>query len=97
MKKILAILSLLVACTCANAMDIDPFKGPKPVAVLIQTNPWLMVIGSDTPMVTVYDDGQVIILKKEKDKRPTFLQKQISLDELKKIKKKLSAFGTTRS
>jgi hypothetical protein len=93
MKKTLAILSLLVACTCVNALDIDPFKGPKPVAVLIHTNPWLMVIGSDTPMVTIYDDGQVIYLKREKDKRPTLLQKKITLDELTKVKKKLSAFG----
>ena len=45
----------------------DPFAGPKPIAVFIEQNPWLMVIGSDTPRVTVYDNGDVIFLKKSGD------------------------------
>lgn len=93
MKKALAILSFALICTSVHALYIDPFKGPKPIAVLIQTNPWLMVIGSDTPMVTIYDDGQVVYLKREKDKRPVLLHKQLSPDALEEIKKKLLTFG----
>jgi hypothetical protein len=73
MKKTLAILSLVLISSSVHALSIDPFKGPKPIAVLIQTDPWLMVIGSDTPMVTIYDDGQIVYRKMEKDKKPVLL------------------------
>ena len=74
-------------------LDIDPFKGPKPIAVLIQTDPWLEVIGSDTPMVVIYDDGQVLYLKREKGKKPVFFAKQINAEALSEVRKKLSSFG----
>ena len=93
MKKTLAILSLVLICAVAHALEIDPFKGPKPIAVLIQTDPWLMVLGSDTPMVTIYDDGQVVYLKREKDKKSTLFHKKLSPDGLLEIKHKLPTFG----
>lgn len=93
MKKILAILSLVLVSASAHALDIDPFKGPKPIAVLIQTDPWLMVIGSDTPKVTIYDDGQIVYQKSEKGKRPVLLTKQISTESLAEVRKKLLTFG----
>jgi len=93
MKKTLAILSLVLVSASVHALDIDPFKGPKPIAVLIQTDPWLMVIGSDTPMVTIYDDGQVVYWKREKDKKPALLTKQLSAKALAKVRKNLSTFG----
>jgi hypothetical protein len=91
MKKTLAILSLILTCTGAHALDIDPFKGPKPIVVLIQTDPWLMVIGSDTPMVTIYDDGQLVYLKADMDKRHSLFHKRLSDDEFATIKKEISA------
>lgn len=93
MKRTLAAFSLVLVCACAHALDIDPFKGPKPIAVLIQTDPWLMVIGSDNPMVAIYDDGRVVYWKAEKDKSPLYLTKQLSAEALAEVKKKLSAFG----
>lgn len=93
MKKLLAALTLVLVCTSVHALDIDPFKGPKPVAVLIQTDPWLMVIGSDTPMVTIYDDGQVVYLKREKEKPSVLLTKQLNANELAVVRKKLASFG----
>ena len=93
MTKILAILSFVLICTPVHALDIDPFKGPKPIAVLIESNPWLHAIGSDTPMVAIYDDGQVVYLKREKDKRSVLHHKQLSPDAFAEIKKKLSTFG----
>jgi hypothetical protein len=33
---------------------------PKPEFVLIEMNPWLMVVGSDAPEFAIYDDGLVI-------------------------------------
>lgn len=63
----LAALALIFACTLAQAAPFDPFAGPKPLAVLIEQNPWLMVIGSDMPRVAVYENGDVVFLKKEGD------------------------------
>jgi hypothetical protein len=80
-------------CASTQALDIDPFKGPKPIAVLIQTDPWLDVIGSDTPMVAVYDDGRVIYLRNEKGKPHSYYHVQLSSDALAKVVKTLSTFG----
>ena len=92
-KALLAAALLILVCLSANALEIDPFKGPKPIAVIIQTDPWLMVIGSDTPMVTIYDNGQVVYLKREKDKPSVLVAKQLSTSELATIRKELASFG----
>lgn len=34
--------------------------GAKPVIVLLEANPWLMAIGSDSPSFALYDDGTAI-------------------------------------
>lgn len=83
----------MFACATAHALDIDPFNGPKPIAVLLQTDPWLMVIGSDTPMVTIYEDGQVLYLKREPKKPPVILIVHLSPKALTAIIQKLIAFG----
>jgi hypothetical protein len=93
MRRALAMLSLVLVSGTAHALEIDPFKGPKPIAVLVQTDPWLMVIGSDTPMVAIYENGQVVYLKKEKDKSPSYFAKQLSAEALAEVKKKLTTFG----
>ena len=82
MNKVLAILSLVLIWSPAHALDFDPFKGPKPIVVLIQTNPWLSVIGSDIPIVAVYEDGQIIYQKRERNKRPVLYHKQLNPDEV---------------
>jgi len=92
-KTLIAAALLILLCLSAHALEIDPFKGPKPIAVLIQTDPWLMVIGSDTPMVTIYDNGQIVYLKREKEKPPVLLAKQLPTNELAAVRKKLTSFG----
>lgn len=93
MKTITALITLFVLVTSSNALEIDPFKGPKPIAVLMQTDPWLMVIGSDTPRLTIYEDGQVIYLKNEEDQPSQYLHAQLSDHKLDELKKKLLSFG----
>jgi hypothetical protein len=93
MKTITAFIALLLLATTSFALAIDPFDGPKPIVVLIQTNPWLMVIGSDTPLMTIYDDGQLIHLKQEKGKAPQYVHTQLSEKELDKVKKNLLSLG----
>ena len=90
MKHLIAAFVVVAACTnSVAALKIDPFKGPKPIAVLIQTNPWLSVIGSDTPRIAVYEDGQVIFLGKDK----TLQHKVLDGKGLTEIKQKLASFG----
>ena len=93
MKKSLIILPLLLLSGALQALGFNPFKGPKPIAVLVQTNPWLMVVGSDTPMVTIYEDGQVVYLKRRSGKKPELYHKRLAPGELKKVKQKLQSFG----
>jgi hypothetical protein len=93
MRRIQITLMLFFTCTFVYAQKINPFSGPKPIAVLIQTDPWLMAIGSDTPMVVIYDDGLIVYLKKEKENRSILLSKQLSTNELSTIRKKLSSLG----
>lgn len=93
MLVLAAVFSAILVCASAHALEIDPFKGPKPVAVLIQTDPWLLVIGSDTPMVAIYEDGLVVYLKREKDKRPVLLSRRLSARELAAVRERLSSFG----
>ena len=49
----------------ALAGEFKPFEGPKPIAVLIESNPWRMVMGSDTPRCIVYENREVLFLKKD--------------------------------
>lgn len=67
MRLSLAILLLLAGFTLRSA-DFNPFERSKPIAVLIQTDPWAMVIGADTPRIAVYEDGEMIFLKKSSNK-----------------------------
>ena len=43
----------------------NPFEGPTPVGVFIQTNPWAPVIGSNSPRFALYEDATVIFLKND--------------------------------
>jgi len=60
-------LALVMSALNVDSAQFHPFEGPKPIAVFIQTDPWAMVMGSDTPRVAVYEDGTVLFLKKHKD------------------------------
>jgi hypothetical protein len=58
-----ALAAAAQAASVPSPATFKPFEGPKPIAVLIEQNPWLMVIGSDVPRVAVYENGDVIFLK----------------------------------
>ena len=92
-KRVLSVLLLTIVCRSVSAQDIDPFKGPQPIAVLIQTDPWLMVIGSDTPMIAIYNNGLVVYEKREKEKEPVLFVKQLNTNELADVQKKLISLG----
>lgn len=67
MRILFAIVIGLCLTGQSLAADFEPFAGPKPLVVLINSDPWAMVIGSDTPRVVVYEDGEVIFAKRTKE------------------------------
>src|ERR1041385_2103789 len=88
MKSFASILLSVVSLNLCAA-EFSPFDGPKPIAVLIQTDPWAMVMGADTPRIAVYEDGTVIFLKIS-GKSPSYHQKDLSATELTDFKKRLT-------
>ena len=62
------IIGLCLRCVC-SAAEFDPFEGPKPIAVFIQTNPWARVINADTPRVAIYENGDLIFARSVDDRR----------------------------
>ena len=81
-------LFLSLASFSLFAAEFEPFAGPKPLVVLIQSDPWAMVIGADTPRVVVYDDGTLIFLKQSGDSA-SYHQKNLSATELSDLRKRL--------
>ena len=59
-----AISAAPCAAEAPQAISSDE-QAARPVVVFIETNPWLMVIGSDVPSFVLYDDGAVIYRKGE--------------------------------
>ncbi|MGB7622141.1 MAG: hypothetical protein WBN92_07300 [Terriglobia bacterium] len=93
MKKILPVVIVALLVNVAWSLDFDPFQGPKPIAILIQTDPWRMVIDSDTPMTAIYDDGRVVYLKREKTDGSSYVSKRLTTEELGAVELKLASFG----
>jgi hypothetical protein len=54
------LLAALVALLLPAPTLAQDNAGPKPLIVMLEANPWLMVIGSDSPSFALYDDGTVI-------------------------------------
>lgn len=63
MRRLLGFALSLWMAAASAATDFDPFAGPRPLAVFIQSDPWAMVIGADTPRVAIYGNGVAVFLK----------------------------------
>jgi hypothetical protein len=55
-----ALLLAVLAATSGIVRANSPAADAEPVIVYIETDPWAMVIGSDSPRFVLYDDGTVI-------------------------------------
>jgi hypothetical protein len=64
MKPLPRVLSLAPLVCASVAQAASDASATKPIAVWIQTDPWAMVLGADTPRVAVYGDGEVVFVKK---------------------------------
>lgn len=58
------LIALLLAGLSLPSSAAEPDR-PKPLVVMIETDPWLMVIGSDSPAFALYDNGDLIYWRDE--------------------------------
>jgi hypothetical protein len=68
MRTVIAISMAVCLSSPCLADEFNPFEGPKPIAVWIQSDPWADVIGAETPRVVVYENGEIIFLKKVEER-----------------------------
>lgn len=87
MKKILLFALLSFFTSIASAQTFNSEYGA-PLVVLVEKNPWLMVIGSDVPTFVLYENGQIIYKKAIGNKIKYFktsIPKKEIPDEIKKL------------
>lgn len=92
-KGTLLLSYILLAALPVAAREFNPFEGPKPLVVMLVSDPWIWVIGSDTPKFVLYDDGQVIQLVKESERQAAYFWKQLPQPELVQLLGKIKACG----
>ena len=89
MKK-LKILLLALLGLCIFAVSTIVANNAIPLIVLIERDPWLMVIGSDSPSFVLYDDGTLIFLKTLESGKKEYLYVSLDNGSLQKIVKELA-------
>lgn len=85
-------LTLFFALTLTSCYgQTNKEKYGRPIIALIETDPWLMVIGSDVPTFALYENGQ-IIYKKIVDKQTKYFEVTNDKETTQKI---IKSFGIT--
>ena len=94
MKWVLRLFSaMLFGVLPLVASGFNPFEGPKPILVILVSDPWIWVMGSDIPKLVLYQDGEVIQLVKESERQATYYWKQLSQPELVQFLDQVKACG----
>lgn len=88
-----ALLALIALFGCAASQAVQPPAHPRAIAVLLTTDPWLMVVGSDTPRFALYDDGYVIYAQQTSGQDYVHMVARLTPSELASVKAKLLAFA----
>ena len=66
MRILIQLVAFLVLISITGSADAENSNGdPKALAVLIISDPWASVIGSDSPTFALYEDGTVIYLQED--------------------------------
>jgi hypothetical protein len=92
MTKYFITILLYISLTTVLGQTLNSKYG-QPIIVLIETDPWLMVIGSDVPTFALYENGQ-IIYKKVVGKRWKYFEITNNRENTQKI---IKSFGITDS
>ena len=85
---VLAIVTATSFVASCFGEEFSPFDGPKPIAIFLQSNPWAKVIGSDTPRVAVYEDGEIIYARKLNN-RLDYFHLKLNEEAFAEVRKKL--------
>jgi hypothetical protein len=96
MTTLLAHAVFLILATVSGAPPaFDPYAGPKPLAVWIQTDPWLWVIGSDVPRAVLYEDGELVFIKVAGRRTVSLRHRKVGRAELEAFKGSIGAAVST--
>ena len=87
-----AFLAFVALFGCVAREAVVPPANPRAIAVLLSTDPWLMVIGSDTPRFALYDDGYVIYAEQTSGDEHVHMVARLTPSELAEVKAKLLTF-----
>lgn len=88
MKKSLLAIVFAFLCGSSFGQTFNENYG-SPIVVLYETDPWLMVIGSDVPIFALYENGQ-IIYRKTIDRQHIYFEIKNDREETQKI---IKSFG----
>lgn len=96
MKLLWIVTALVVAAPrgAAEPRRFDPYAGPRPLLVWIQTDPWAMVLGADTPRAALYEDGTLICVANDGSGLPRHRFSKLSHDDLDRAVQRIQSFGT---
>lgn len=67
----------------------------EPLLIVLERNPWLMVIGSDSPTFALYDDGTVIFLREEPTPEDAFRVRKVT--DAKRLAEDLLSFDVANT
>ncbi|WP_445145049.1 hypothetical protein [Dyella sp. Tek66A03] len=83
-RSICLIIGLCFTRLCPAA-DFNPFEGPEPLLVVVEFDPWSMVLGADSPRVAIYENGDAIFVGKD-GKDPGYRFKRLTAQELEDVR-----------
>lgn len=92
-RIVLTLLMLVASFGCLAAEARLPFEGPRPVAVLLITDSWSMVVGAGTPRFALYEDGRVIYVEQTSVREYTHMEAHLASQELANVKATLLGFA----
>lgn len=92
MKRLLLLIYVVFNIQIAEGQGFNEAYG-SPVIVLIETDPWLMVVGSDVPTFALYENGQIIYRKNIENKFKYF-EVKLSKDKTQQL---IKTFGISDS
>jgi len=92
---LIAGLSALALSATASA-SFRPYEGATPLAVWVQTDPWLWVIGSDTPRAVLYEDGELVFARVTGRREVSYRHRRLGHEELDTFKKVIASAAAVR-
>ncbi|MBO9872753.1 MULTISPECIES: hypothetical protein [Xanthomonas] len=92
LRIVFALVALLASFAGVAGEATQVPASARPVAVLLITDPWAMVIGADTPWFALYDDGRVIFVEKNTAGAYAHMTARLSPAQLADVEATLRAF-----